>query len=186
MKDGAQASSYITEFQSLTAQIGDWGGCDYMHHFRKGLPLRILDQIALYPSPIKNRQKLMDVTLDLDNRHHEHQEEKRSHTGSTNPSSTNQSSTSHSSTTPTSSKSRNKKFKSQPSSTPSNSTGFSKPALKLNSTGKVRREEKERREKLGLCQYCGGNHKLDECSKHPNYGEKPSASSSQPSKQGKA
>ena len=145
MKDGAQASSYITEFRSLTAQIGDWGDRAYMHHFRKGLPSRILDQIAVYPSPIDNLQKLMDVTLDLDVRHHERQKEKRSHTGSTNPSSTTQSSTSHSSTIPTSSKSRKKKFKPQPSSTPSNSTGYSKPALKLNSSGKVRREEKERR-----------------------------------------
>ena len=186
MKDGAQASSYITEFQSLTAQIGDWGEHAYMHHFRKGLPSRILDQIAVHPSPIDNLQKLMDITLDLDVRYHELQKEKRSHTGSTHPSSTSQSSTSHSSTTRTSSKSRKKKFKSQPSSTPSNSTGSSKPAFKLNSFGKVRREEKERREKLGLCQYCGGNHTLEECQKRPNYGDKPSASSSQPSKQGKA
>jgi len=102
------------------------------------------------------------------------------------PSSTTQSSTSHSSTIPTYSKSRKKKFKSQPSSTPSNPTGSSKPAFKLNSAGKVRREEQERREKLGLCQYCGGSHKLEECQKRPNYGDKPSASSSQPSKQGKA
>ena len=157
-----------------------------MHHFRRGLPSRILDQITVYPSPIDNLQKLMDVTLDLDVRHHERQKEKRSHTGSTNPSSTHQSSTSHSSTPNTSSKSKKKKSKSNPLSNPSNSTHSSKPTLKLNSAGKVRREEKERREKLGLCQYCGGSHKLQDFQKRPNHGDKPSASSSQPSKQGKA
>ena len=70
MKDMVQASSYITEFCSLMARIGDWGERAYMHHFRKGLPSRILDQIAVYPSPIDDLQKLMDVTLDLDVRHH--------------------------------------------------------------------------------------------------------------------
>ncbi|MBW0482957.1 hypothetical protein O181_022672 [Austropuccinia psidii MF-1] len=51
----------------------------HIHHFRKGLPPRILDQLASHPSRIDSLQGLMDVTLELDTRYHERQKEKSHH-----------------------------------------------------------------------------------------------------------
>ena len=37
---------------------------------------------------------------------------------------------------------------------------------KVLSDGKLQSDEKDRRMKAGLCLYCGGTHKLDDCTKH--------------------
>ncbi|MBW0472179.1 hypothetical protein O181_011894 [Austropuccinia psidii MF-1] len=43
MKEGGHVSLYIADFRSLVSRIGDWGEGALIHHFRKGLPFRILD-----------------------------------------------------------------------------------------------------------------------------------------------
>ncbi|MBW0498941.1 hypothetical protein O181_038656 [Austropuccinia psidii MF-1] len=43
MKEGGNVSLYIANFRSLVSRIGDWGERALIHHFRKGLPSRILD-----------------------------------------------------------------------------------------------------------------------------------------------
>ncbi|MBW0564440.1 hypothetical protein O181_104155 [Austropuccinia psidii MF-1] len=43
MKEGGHVSLYIADFRSLVSRIGDWGERALIHHFRKGLPSRILD-----------------------------------------------------------------------------------------------------------------------------------------------
>ncbi|MBW0567497.1 hypothetical protein O181_107212 [Austropuccinia psidii MF-1] len=50
MKEGGHVSLYIANFRSLVSRIGDWGERALIHHFRKGLPSRILDQLASHPS----------------------------------------------------------------------------------------------------------------------------------------
>ncbi|MBW0569609.1 hypothetical protein O181_109324 [Austropuccinia psidii MF-1] len=50
MKEGGNVSLYIADFRSLVSRIGDWGERALIHHFRKGLPSRILDQLAFHPS----------------------------------------------------------------------------------------------------------------------------------------
>ncbi|MBW0481221.1 hypothetical protein O181_020936 [Austropuccinia psidii MF-1] len=47
-----------------------------MHNFKKGFPIRILDQLASYPSRIDSLQDLKDITLELDTRYHGRQKEK--------------------------------------------------------------------------------------------------------------
>ncbi|MBW0569148.1 hypothetical protein O181_108863 [Austropuccinia psidii MF-1] len=79
MKEGGHLSLYIADFRSLVSRIGDWGERALIHHFRKGLPSRILDQLASHPSRIDSLQDLMDITLDLDTRYHERQNEKSHH-----------------------------------------------------------------------------------------------------------
>ncbi|MBW0473681.1 hypothetical protein O181_013396 [Austropuccinia psidii MF-1] len=71
MKEGGHVSLYIAYFRSLVSRIGDWGERALVHHFRKGLDSRILDQLATHPSRIDSLQDLMDVTLELDTRYHE-------------------------------------------------------------------------------------------------------------------
>ncbi|MBW0551129.1 hypothetical protein O181_090844 [Austropuccinia psidii MF-1] len=44
MKEGGHVSLYITDFRSLVSRIGDWGERALIHHFRKGLASKILDQ----------------------------------------------------------------------------------------------------------------------------------------------
>ncbi|MBW0540461.1 hypothetical protein O181_080176 [Austropuccinia psidii MF-1] len=79
MKEGGHVSLYIADFRSLVSRIGDWGERALIHHFRKGLPSRILDQLASHPSNIDSLQDLMDVSLDLDSRYHERQKENNHH-----------------------------------------------------------------------------------------------------------
>ncbi|MBW0514972.1 hypothetical protein O181_054687 [Austropuccinia psidii MF-1] len=76
MKEGGHVSLYIANFRSLVSITGDWGERALIHHFRKGLPYRILDQLASHPSIIDSLQGLMDVTLELDTRYHDRQKEK--------------------------------------------------------------------------------------------------------------
>ncbi|MBW0582157.1 hypothetical protein O181_121872 [Austropuccinia psidii MF-1] len=64
MKEGGHVSLYIADFRSLVSRIGDWGERALTHHFRNGLPSRILDQLASHPSRIDSLQDLMDVTLE--------------------------------------------------------------------------------------------------------------------------
>ncbi|MBW0563841.1 hypothetical protein O181_103556 [Austropuccinia psidii MF-1] len=52
MKEGGHVSLYIADFRILVSRIGDWGERALINHFRKGLPSRILDQLASYPSGI--------------------------------------------------------------------------------------------------------------------------------------
>ncbi|MBW0594198.1 hypothetical protein O181_133913, partial [Austropuccinia psidii MF-1] len=66
MKEDQHVSLYISDFRSLVSRIGDWGEWALIHHFRKGLPSRILDQLASHHSRIDSLQDLMDVTLELD------------------------------------------------------------------------------------------------------------------------
>ncbi|MBW0481465.1 hypothetical protein O181_021180 [Austropuccinia psidii MF-1] len=76
MKEVGHVSLYISDFQSLVSRIGDCGESSLIHHFRKGLPSMILDQLASHPSRNNSLKDLMDVTLELDTRYHERQKEK--------------------------------------------------------------------------------------------------------------
>ncbi|MBW0500787.1 hypothetical protein O181_040502 [Austropuccinia psidii MF-1] len=79
MKEGGHLSLCIYYFRSLVSGIGDWGERALIHHFRKGVPFSILDQLSSHPSRIDSLQELMDITLELDTRYHERQNEKSHH-----------------------------------------------------------------------------------------------------------
>ncbi|MBW0552771.1 hypothetical protein O181_092486 [Austropuccinia psidii MF-1] len=57
MKEGGDFSLYIADFRSLVLRIGDWGERALIHHFRKGLPSRILDQLASHALGIHSLEK---------------------------------------------------------------------------------------------------------------------------------
>ncbi|MBW0555241.1 hypothetical protein O181_094956 [Austropuccinia psidii MF-1] len=79
MKEGGHVSLYIADFSSLVSRIGVWGERAVIHNLRKGLPSKILNQLASCPSRIDYLQDLMDVTLELDTRSHARQKEKGHH-----------------------------------------------------------------------------------------------------------
>ncbi|MBW0574299.1 hypothetical protein O181_114014 [Austropuccinia psidii MF-1] len=155
MIEGGHVSLYIADFGSLASEIGDWGERALIHHFRKGFPSRILDQLVSHPSRIDTLKDLMDVTLELDTWHHERQKEK-----SNNQEKKPEASKSNSSPPQHSSSSSQKKKK--------NFQKRYKPHFSLfNKDFKLINSEKERRIKEGLCTYCGGKHSLESCFKMP-------------------
>ncbi|MBW0505764.1 hypothetical protein O181_045479 [Austropuccinia psidii MF-1] len=142
MKEGGHVSLYIADFRSLVSRIGDWGERALIHHFRKGLTYRNLDQLASHPSRIDSLKASMDVTLELDTRYHERQKE-RSHQQEKKP---------EASKSNSSSSSQRKKKNFQKRDKPHSSL--------LNEDFKLMNSEKERRIKEGLCTCCGGKHSL--------------------------
>ncbi|MBW0511264.1 hypothetical protein O181_050979 [Austropuccinia psidii MF-1] len=149
MKEGGDVSLYIAAFRSLVSRIENLGESALTHHFRKGLPSRILDQLASHPSRIDSLQDLMDITLDLDTTYHERQNEK-SHPQEKKP---------EASKSNSSSSSQKKKKNFQKRDKPHSSL--------LNEYLKLINSEKEQRIKEGLFTYCGGKHSLESCFKRP-------------------
>ncbi|MBW0508038.1 hypothetical protein O181_047753 [Austropuccinia psidii MF-1] len=154
MKEGGHVSLYIADFRSLVSRIGDWGERALIHHFRKGLPSRILDQLASHPSRIDSLQDLMDITLELDTKYHESQNEKSCHQEK-NPEAS-KSSSFHPQNSSSSSQKKKKNFQKG-----------DKPHSLLNKDFKLMNSEKERRIKECLCTYCGGKNSLESCFKSP-------------------
>jgi len=168
MKDSGFALSYITDFRTLTTKISDWGERALMYHFRKGLPSRILDQLSVHQVPLNSLQDLMKATLDYDTRYHERVKEKQTH----HPTSSSfKEKTSHSSPQVSSRPHQHKKKnfnrpqpQPQKKTFPSSSTSSNPIRPLLSRNGTLKAAEKERRVKEGLCTYCGGKHKLEDCS----------------------
>ncbi|MBW0555929.1 hypothetical protein O181_095644 [Austropuccinia psidii MF-1] len=141
MKEGGHVSLYIADFRSLVSRIGDWGERALIHHFRKEFPSRILDQLASHPSRIDSLKDLMDITLELDTRYHERQNEK-SHHQEKKPEAS-KSNSSHPQRSSSSSQKKKKNFQKR-----------DKPHFSLlNEDFKLMNSEKERRIKEGLCTY---------------------------------
>ncbi|MBW0523029.1 hypothetical protein O181_062744 [Austropuccinia psidii MF-1] len=154
MKEGGHVSLCKADLRSLVSRIGDWGERALINHFRKGLPSRILDQLASHPSGIDSLKDLMDTILEMDTRCHERQKEK-SHHQENKP----EASKSISSHLQNSSGSSHKKKNFQQRDKPHSSL--------LNKDFKLMNSEKERRINEGLCTYCGGKHSLESCFKRP-------------------
>ncbi|MBW0575181.1 hypothetical protein O181_114896 [Austropuccinia psidii MF-1] len=155
MKEGGNVSLYIADFRSLVSRIGDCSERALIHHFRKGLPSRILDKLAFNPSRMDSFKDLMDITLELDTRYNERQN-KKSHQQEKKPEASN-SNLSHPQNSSSSSKKKKKNFwkRDKPHS------------FLLNNNFELINSEKERRIKDGLCTYFGWKHSLESCFKSP-------------------
>ncbi|MBW0528047.1 hypothetical protein O181_067762 [Austropuccinia psidii MF-1] len=155
MKEGGHFSLYIANFRSLVSRNGDRGERAFIHHFRKGLPSRTLDHLASHPSRIDSLHDLMDITLVLDTRYNERQNDK-SHDQEKKPEAS-KSNSSHPQSSSTSSQKKKKNF--QQRDKPNSSL--------LNKDLKFMNSEKEKRIKEGLFTYFGGKHSLESCIKRP-------------------
>ncbi|MBW0583272.1 hypothetical protein O181_122987 [Austropuccinia psidii MF-1] len=116
MKEGGHLSLYIADFRSLVSRIGDSGERALINHLRKGLPSRILDQLACHPSRIDSVQGLMDITLELDTRYHERQNKKSHHQEKKPESSKSSSSHAQNSSSPSQKKKKNFQKRDKPHS----------------------------------------------------------------------
>ena len=130
-----------------------------MFHFCKGKPLRILNLLSQQGELVLTLGDLIDATLTINVCHHERQKEKRREASTVHPPA----------------KKDTKPMAATSSQTPANPKSHqsaSKQTLKVPSEiskvlsdGKLQSNEKDRRMKAGLCLYCGGTHKLDDCTK---------------------
>ncbi|MBW0491474.1 hypothetical protein O181_031189 [Austropuccinia psidii MF-1] len=144
------------------SRIGDWGKRAYIDSDGRGLASILLDKWASHPGSCDTLQAWMNITLELDTRYHERKKEKGIDQ-SKNPSVTG----SHSSRPPqdsSSKKTHHKKSKKVKNFQVSKDMPH---ASLLNKENKSIVSEKERRNKEGLCTYCGGNHPIDNCFKSP-------------------
>ncbi|MBW0519800.1 hypothetical protein O181_059515 [Austropuccinia psidii MF-1] len=155
MKEARHVLLYISDFRSLVSRIGDWSERALIHHFRTGLPSRILDQLASNPSRIDSLQDFMDITLELNTRYHERQKEKSHHQEKKQEAS--KLNDSHPQNSSSSNQNKKKNFKKR-----------YKPHFSLLNKGfNLMGSKKEKRIKEGLCAYFFGKHSLESCFKRP-------------------
>ena len=179
MKDNDQVSSYITTFLTYSKQL-DWDDAGKRYFFKKGLPSRILDRTAEMDFP-DTLEGIMSAAKKVDDRHWAREREKkllsrasvqsipfkkefdsprtskftsitfdRSKTSGAKP---------YRSSTAT-------EYTRQSSATPSTKDKKNLDKV-LNTEGKLTASEKARRSEKGLCNYCAGPHKIDNCPIRP-------------------
>ncbi|KAH9443552.1 hypothetical protein Pst134EA_033019 [Puccinia striiformis f. sp. tritici] len=138
MKESSKASAYIAQFHTLQSRIS-WNDAAFTFHFRKGLPPRITDQLAI-KSPKKPETSSKQEDSSKSNGNKSSKKPPQQSSGS--------------SSTPASSSS-----KPRTRTTPKDIISV------LSKEGFLKDDERARREKEGLCMYCGGKHDLDTCAK---------------------
>ncbi|MBW0522812.1 hypothetical protein O181_062527 [Austropuccinia psidii MF-1] len=137
------------------SRIGDWGERAYIHVYRRGLESRPLDKLASHPDNFDSLQELLGITLELDTRYQERQEEMSSHQEKKPPV------TGSNSFRPSQDSSSKKPHHKQ--SKKGNNFQFSKDkphSAFLNLYNRIISSKKERRNKEDLCTYCGGKHPI--------------------------
>ena len=186
MKDSEAIANYITRFRTESARL-KWDDAALKYHFRTGLADRILDDLARMTDQPDTLSELMEMSLSIDNRHWERNREKsfrrpnamREPTKTSPGSSTafglnpsrrdSQRNTSRSLSRPSSTpfvRNKDTRFKRTDSRT--NVNNKSKDLERVLVGGRLTADEKQRRLDKGLCNYCGGPHKLDNCPAKPD------------------
>ncbi|MBW0587323.1 hypothetical protein O181_127038 [Austropuccinia psidii MF-1] len=155
MKESGHVSLYIAYFRRLMSRVGYWGERAYIHVYRRGLASRLLDHLASYPGSFDTLQELMDITLELDTRYHERQNEKGTHQENKPPTTG-----SNSSRPPQDSSSKRPHHKKNKKGKQFQASMDKPHSALLNKYNKLISSEKERRIKDGLCTYFGGKHPI--------------------------
>lgn len=152
LRQTSSCSAYVAQFTSLASFLPNWSDNKeaWLLKFRKGLKQEIRDMLLYYPQEPQNFDDFTKLCIQLDNKLHAHQAEKRQATGGSSSSS---SSGAKKPNTSSSSSSR------PPASTttPKTSSGTAPGPMELDSTkrGPLSDAEKKRRRENNLCAYCG-------------------------------
>ena len=172
MKDNQHISQYITKFRTEQVHVR-WDDSALRHRFRLGLCDRILDALADRPAQPRTLSELMEVALQIDNQYWEREREKKMRARTLKGADLSSQSTSD-----TASKSKKKGKGGKKENQTASNTKSEKKAEYLGKDGKVTDAEKKRRQENGLCNYCGGPHKLDDCASRPRKGKAAATSAS--------
>jgi Ty3 transposon capsid-like protein len=171
MREDHQVSRYITNFRRYQTVV-HWDESALMYCFRKGLPSRILDELARRDEKPSSLMELEQIALRIDLRYWERQQERKDQSEPSRPSSYSRSD-SYSSKQPFSRSSSS--FK--PSTSFSSSSSFKRTnpsPFPIGADKKLTPEEKDRRIKNHLCVYCGETgHVALTCPKRTNTSTKP-------------
>ena len=187
MKDSEAIANYITRFRTESARL-KWDDSALKYHFRTGLADRILDDLARMTDQPDSLSELMEMSLAIDNRHWERNREKsfrRSAQRETSRpvlgsslgigSSSPQNRNSYRRSTPRALAPRpTSSFPERTYDTRFKRGDSRQPPAKSNNLdkvlvgGKLTSDEKQRRLEKGLCNYCGGPHKLENCPAKPD------------------
>ena len=166
MKENGKASTYIAQFRALQSRV-EWNDAAFAFHFRKGLPSRITDQLALTGLRLTTLQQLIDRTIELDNCYHDKMRfNKKSDPSSSTAKTADSSKQYHNpSKKPQHNSKPSTSSSSNPAPTSSKVKKFVDTPLVVDKDGHLVGSERARREKEGLCMYCGGKHELASCAK---------------------
>ncbi|KAF5346102.1 hypothetical protein D9757_014024 [Collybiopsis confluens] len=169
MDNSERVIEYNTKFNAYAALV-NWNDSALQFVYRKGLAPRIKDDLKNITEH-RNLRIFKTQIAELDNKYwkrvHERKVKARTHPASAPPKLGKKSLNSnqvHTTTTVSSTlltSGSSSKPNPSPKSPPTNSP---KPWLdKLGKDGCLSEAEKKRRKDKGLCSYCGGNHKLEDC-----------------------
>lgn len=169
MRENESISTYITKFRTLKAQL-KWDDAPLRFAFRKGLAERVLDKLSLMETPPSSLSALIEAAQRIDNHHWDREREKKL-LRSGKPSTAGQSGA-PSTRSPSEGHGKNARRPYQPSNNSSEHSHKPKVPKKdltkvLTKENKLTPAEKARRLEQGLCTYCGGPHKLEDCHVKP-------------------
>ena len=166
MRDNQKINDYITRFRTYSAKL-EWDDNPLKYAFRKGLANRILDELARVDTP-DTLSDLIELSLKIDNRHWERERERKLHPRAANIHTASSNSAPRREQRSTREPQRDSRSP-RPTDRPQRTFDRPKKDLDrvLNQDGKLNASEKARRAERGLCNYCGGPHKIDDCPVRP-------------------
>lgn len=148
LRQTSSCSAYVAQFTSLASLLPNWSDNKeaWLLKFRKGLKQEIRDMLLYYPKEPHDFDELTQLCIQLDNKLHAHQAEKRQASGGSSSSSGAKKSNSSSSS------------RSPVTTTPKTSSGTAPGPMELDTTrrGPLTEKEKKHRRDNNLCAYCGG------------------------------
>jgi hypothetical protein len=165
MKETDHISNYITRFRTYAADL-HWDDSPLKFAFRRGLAERILDELARADVP-DTLSDLIERALRIDNRYWERQRERKLFPSAR----LGAQSMDHSSASNKTGGNRPQYNNNKKTFNKSDKTDRKPPRKDLDrvltKTGRLNDAEKARRAEKGLCAYCGGPHKIDQCPVKP-------------------
>lgn len=173
MKDSESVITYITKFRTYSGRL-NWNDSAITAEFRRGLSSRIKDDLAKVDYEDLSFTGLEQLVIKIDSRQQERRME-RDLESRTKPADDKAKPRDDRKNNRRNDRNDRHRDSSDPDASRASkpSSGSTRPAsdghnLPLDNQGKVREDEKARRKRLGLCDYCGSNqHKIDDCDVKP-------------------
>ena len=154
LRQTSSCSAYVAQFTSLASLMPSWETNKeaWLLKFRKGLKQEVRDMLLYYPNEPHDFDEFTKLCIQLDNKLHAHQAEKRQVSGGSSSSSSGAKKPNNNNNNSSSS------YSSRPAPAAKTSSGTSPGPMELDHTrrGPLTDKEKQYRRDNNLCAYCGG------------------------------